>query len=74
MNTFNGKIDSMESMEYIDKALQKLVSKDFIKTYLRQDLAKEIGNENKSEMDKVYEKFKSVKTKIVSKNSQMYDT
>ena len=74
MNTFNGKIDSMESMEYIDKALQKLVSKDFIKTYLRQDLAKEIGNEIKSEMDKVYEKFKSVKTKIVSKNSQMYDT
>ena len=61
-------------MEYIDKALQKLVSKDFIKNILETRFGQGIGNEIKSEMDKVYEKFKSVKTKIVSKNSQMYDT
>ena len=76
MNTFSDKIDKMASMEYIDKALQKLVSEDFVKTKLndlKQDLTKEIRHEIKSKMDKVYERFKSVKIKIVEQATEIED-
>lgn len=69
LNSLNKKFATLASKEFIDKSLKKVVSEEFVSEKLAS-LKDELVKSIKSEMDKVYEQLKLLKTKVLSAETE----
>lgn len=70
INEFDRKMRQVASKDYIEQSMQSLVSEKFVSEKLEK-MKTDLGNEIRSDLDKVYEQLRNIKAKLLDSVNEM---